>query len=57
VDDIIMVNKKDPEARREAQHFKKALKGWYKLRHLREVSWFLVIHVIQDRSAWKLWLC
>jgi hypothetical protein len=27
VDDIIMVNKKDPEARREAQHFKKALKG------------------------------
>jgi putative protein kinase ArgK-like GTPase of G3E family len=46
VDDIIVVNKKDPEARREAERFKQALKGRYELRYLGEVSWFLGIRVI-----------
>ncbi|CEL02103.1 hypothetical protein ASPCAL03275 [Aspergillus calidoustus] len=57
VDDIIVVNKKDPEARREAQRFKQALERRYELRHLGEVSWFLGTRVIRDRTARKLWLC
>jgi hypothetical protein len=57
VDDIIVVNKKDPEARKEAQRFKQALEGRYELHHLGEVRWSLGIRVIRDRTARKLWLC
>lgn len=57
VDDIIVVNKKDPEARAEAQRFKQALENRYELRYMGEVSWFLGIRVIRDRTLRKLWLC
>ncbi|THC87359.1 hypothetical protein EYZ11_013195 [Aspergillus tanneri] len=57
VDDIIIANMPNQEARENAQKLKQALEAQYELRNMGELSWFLGIRVIRDRTNRKLWLC
>jgi hypothetical protein len=57
VDDIIIANMPNQEAREHAQKLKQALETQYELRNMGELSWFLGIRVIRDRDNRKLWLC
>jgi hypothetical protein len=55
VDDIVLLCR--PESLPQLYQLRTALMQRYEMRHLGELSWFLGIRVIRDRSQKKLWLC
>jgi hypothetical protein len=55
VDDICVASTK--ENRMELQSFKEALMNKYEMKDLGDLSWFLGIRIVRDRSQRKLWLC
>ena len=55
VDDIILLCR--PEKLPQLRELRAALMPRYEMRDLGELTWFLGIRVIRDRSQRKLWLC
>lgn len=55
VDDIVLLCRSD--ALPQLHNLRTALMQRYEMRDLKELSWFLGIRVIRDRTQKKLWLC
>src|SRR5271156_4827021 len=55
VDDIVLLCR--PEKLPQLRQLRTALMQKYEMRDLGELSWFLGIRVIRDRTQGKVWLC